>query len=383
MIPYSKQNIHKDDIDAVRQVLESAFLTQGPKVQEFEAALARYCKVKHCVAVCNATAALHLACKALGVQHGDLVITTPLSFVASANCALYCGAKVDFVDIDSRTWTIDPVKLRLQLQSIYDDGGRVKALVVVHFAGLSCDMQAIYEIAHSYGIYVIEDASHALGATYMGEPVGGCRYSDMAIFSFHPVKMITTGEGGAIVTNNAELDEKLRLLACHGLVRDREQFQDFDEVGWFGPWAYQQVALGYNYRITDIQCALGITQLQKLDSWVAERNRLAGVYRQNLAQSPVQVQEVPSFAESSYHLFVIRLPGHLNRHEVYNKLRANGYGVNIHYIPIHTQPFFQALGFSLGDFPVVEDYYRHALSLPLFPGLDDQIVFDICQVLTG
>lgn len=381
MIPYSRQQVSAQDVESVCQALRSEFLTQGPRVTQFQDALATYCGVKHCLAVSNATAALHLACLAVDVGPGDLVLTSPITFVASANCALYCGADIDFVDIDSGTFCLDPQKLEDKLRDYRQRGTKVKAVIAVHFAGQSCDMKALRALANDYQFSLIEDASHALGARYHDITVGSCQYSDITVFSFHPVKMITTGEGGALLTNSDEVNSKVKRLASHGLVREPAQFMPFPEPDWFAEWAYQQQELGFNYRITDIQCALGLSQLTKLDEWVLARNQLAEHYRSLLEHHPIEWQEVRQNCISSFHLMVVLLPRSISRRTVFLRMRDAGFGVNIHYIPVHTQPYYLRLGFALGDFPVAEDYYRRCLSLPLFPDLQPQEVQEICANL--
>jgi UDP-4-amino-4,6-dideoxy-N-acetyl-beta-L-altrosamine transaminase len=372
MIPYGRQTICQEDIDAVVEVLQSDWLTQGPKVLAFEQALQDYCQVSHAVAVNNATAGLHLACLALGVGPGDIVLTVPITFVASANAVLFCGAQVDFVDILPHTWCMDPAALAVKLETLYAQGKRVKAIIPVHFGGLSCDMKLIHQIAQQYHCKIIEDASHAIGGKYHQMPVGSCTYADMTIFSFHPVKIITTGEGGAVLTNNLEYFQRLKRLANHGITRDPERFAPNFDVDWFGEWSYQQIDLGYNYRITDFQCALGLTQLQKLDDWVQIRNQIAFRYQSAFSDSDISWQTVPFEVYSSYHLFAITLPKNCNRRSVFCQMRAAGIGVNVHYIPVHTQPYYQKMGFILGQYPEAEKYYRQTLSLPMYPSLSEE-----------
>lgn len=385
MIPYARQWISSEDIDAVVEVLKSDWLTQGPAVQAFEKALCTQSGAAHCVAVNNATAALHLACLAAGVGPGDRVLTVPNTFVASANAALYCGAEVDFVDIDPRTLCMDPAALEQKLAQLAAAGKSVKAIVPVHFAGLSCDMASIAAVAKPYGCVIIEDASHAIGGRYQDRPVGSCNYSDMTVFSFHPVKIVTTGEGGALLTSNPQLFERVRRLANHGLVRNEQDFLIRDEPEWFGEWAYQQVDLGYNYRITDFQCALGLSQLNNLSDWVVRRNQLARRYQQAFADVdlPLKWQTIPENCLSAYHLFVVQLPDDCNRRRVFNLLRENGIGANVHYIPVHAQPFYRARGFHPGQFPVAENYYKRALSLPLYPKMTDEEQGQVIEKLIG
>lgn len=372
MIPYARQWISAADIDAVTEVLSSPWLTQGPTVQAFEKALCAASGATHCVAMNNATAVLHIACLAIGVGPGDLVLTVPNTFVASANAALYCGADVDFVDIDPKTFCMDAEALEAKLALLAAHGKIVKAIIPVHFAGLSCDMAAISRVAKSHGCAIIEDASHAIGGRYQNAPVGNCAHSDITVFSFHPVKIITTGEGGALLTNDSHLFQRARRLANHGLIRNADEFAVSDQPEWFGEWAYQQVDLGYNYRITDFQCALGLNQLNSLEAWINRRNQLARNYQQAFARLGVEWQWIPDHYLSAYHLFVVQLPHGINRRRVFNQLRQNNIGVNVHYIPVHTQPFYQARGFCFGQFPVAETYYQRTLSLPLYPRLADE-----------
>ncbi|SFZ77489.1 UDP-4-amino-4,6-dideoxy-N-acetyl-beta-L-altrosamine transaminase [Chitinimonas taiwanensis] len=386
MIPYGRQSIDQADIDAVVEVLQSDWLTQGPSIERFEAAMAARHEAQHAVAVCNATAALHIACLAVDLGPGDWLWTTPNTFVASANCARYCGANVDFVDIDPHTWNLCADALEAKLITAEQAGRLPKVVVPVAFSGQSCDMARIKLLAQRYGFIVIEDASHAVGASYLGRPVGCGDYADMTIFSFHPVKIITTGEGGMVLTNRAELAERLRSLRSHGITRNPAQMSEPSH----GPWYYQQTELGYNYRITDIQAALGLSQLHKLDAFVARRRELAARYDQLLADLPLQLPTRQAGAESAWHLYVVRLKldqiGKTHR-EVFEGLRTAGIGVNLHYIPVHTQPYYRALGFKDGDFPNAEAYYREAVSLPMFSGLSNQqlevIVLAARKVLGG
>ncbi|AEG02349.1 UDP-4-amino-4,6-dideoxy-N-acetyl-beta-L-altrosamine transaminase [Methylomonas methanica] len=368
MIPYGRQQISDADIQAVVEVLKSDYLTQGPAVPAFEKAVAAYCGAGHAVAVNSATSALHLACLALGVQAGDQVWTTPITFVASANCALYCGAAVDFVDIDPETFNISVQALQEKLHSAEQCGCLPKVVIAVHLCGLSCDMAAIHRLSKRYGFRIIEDASHAIGGKYQNQPIGNCRYSDISVFSFHPVKIITTGEGGLALTNDAELATHMALLRSHGITRDAEEMTHEPD----GPWYYQQIELGFNYRMTDLQAALGLSQLKRLDAFVARRHKLAGFYRQYLAGSPVVVQSQPEDCYSALHLFVIRLQlddCKKSHREVFCCLREAGIGANLHYIPVHLQPYYQQRGFKPGDFPQAERYYAEAMSLPLYPDL--------------
>jgi len=370
MIPYGRQSLDQADIDAVVQVLKSDWLTQGPTLEQFEAAVARYCEAGHGVAVCNATAALHIACLAADLGPGDWLWTTPNTFLASANCARYCGAQVDFVDIDPLTWNLDAQALARKLEQAEQTGRLPKVLIPVAFSGQSCDMRAIAALAERYGFVVIEDASHAVGARYAGRPVGCGDYAAMTVFSFHPVKIITTGEGGMVLTNRPELAERLRRLRSHGMTRDPAQMDEASH----GPWYYQQVELGFNYRMTDIQAALGLSQLARLDAFVERRRVLAARYQTLLADLPLQLPTAQAQAESAWHLYVVRLHteriGNSHR-QIFEALRGAGVGVNLHYIPVHLQPYYRALGFAPGDFPEAERYYGQALTLPLYPALSE------------
>ena len=373
-IPYGRQNISEADIEAVVQVLRSDFLTQGPVVPEFENAVARYCGAAHGVAVNSATSALHIACLALDVGPGDLVWTTPITFVASANCARYCGADVDFVDIDPRTYNLSVERLAEKLERAKATGRLPKVVIPVHLAGQSCDMQGIHALSKAYGFRIIEDASHAIGGSYKGEKIGNCRYSDITVFSFHPVKVMTTGEGGMAMTNDAELVKRMARLRSHGITRyPSEMTQPPD-----GSWYYQQIELGFNYRLTDLQAALGLSQLSRLDAFVAERHAIAARYADLLKNSPVVCPWQHADCYSGYHLYVVRLPGgaiKTTRREIFERMREHGIGVNIHYIPVYRQPYYEGLGFSRQDFPEAERYYAEAITIPLYPGLsrEDQL----------
>ena len=371
-LPYGRQTITEADIAAVVEVLRSPFLTQGPAVPAFEQAVAAKVGARHGVAVNSATSALHIACLALGLGPSDRLWSSPITFVASANCGRYCGAVVDFVDIEPATGLMSVAALQTKLELADREGTLPKVVVPVHLAGSSCDMAAIGGLAERYGFAVLEDASHAIGGRYQGEPVGNCRHSAITVFSFHPVKIITTGEGGLATTNDPLLAQRMVELRSHGIVREPER------VEWpaAGPWVYEQQQLGFNYRITDIQAALGLSQLQRLDEIVAERNLQLQLYRELLADLPVQLLEVPEGVLSSVHLAVIRLQraSAQEHRQVFERLRASGIGVQLHYSPVHLQPYYRQLGFKDGNFPEAEAYASSAISLPLYPGLqaDDQ-----------
>tara|TARA_B100001559_G_C16443190_1_gene595482 strand:+ start:206 stop:1363 length:1158 start_codon:yes stop_codon:yes gene_type:complete len=371
VIPYGRQSIIEEDIIAVSNVLRSDFLTQGPIVPKFEKKVSSYCKVKYAFASNSATSALHLSCLALGLRSGDWLWTSPVTFVASSNCGLYCGAKVSFVDIDPSTLLISITKLEEKLEKAKKENCLPKIVVPVHLCGQSCDMKSIYDLSIKYGFKIIEDASHAIGGKYNNTPIGSCRYSDICVFSFHPVKIITTGEGGMAVTNNKELAEKINLLRSHGITRETEQMTKVSD----GPWYYQQLSLGFNYRMTDIQGALGISQIMRLDSYVNRRNELASNYNNQLDTLPITLPAQHKDCYSSYHLYVIRLNLKrldINRKDVFLRLREKGIGVNVHYIPIHMQPYYQNLGFKKGDYPEAENYYEEAISLPIFPMMSEK-----------
>ncbi|MGE8502060.1 MAG: UDP-4-amino-4,6-dideoxy-N-acetyl-beta-L-altrosamine transaminase [Pseudomonas sp.] len=380
MIPYGRQDISQADIDAVLDVLKSDFLTQGPQVPRFEQSVARHVGASHALAVNSATSALHIACLALGLGPGDVLWTTPITFVASANCALYCGAGVDFVDIDPRTYNLCPTALACKLEQAERDGKLPKVLVAVHLSGQPCDMQAIGALAQRYGFKIIEDASHAIGGKYQGEFIGSCRYSDITVFSFHPVKIITTAEGGMALTNDAELASKMALLRSHGITRDANQMTHEAD----GPWYYQQIDLGFNYRMTELQAALGNSQMERLDQFVARRHQLASRYDTLLAELPVTTPWQHPDSYSGLHLYVIRLQldkiGKTHR-QVFEALREQGVGVNLHYIPVHTQPYYQRMGFRQGDFPEAERYYAEAISLPMFQALIEHEQGQVVKVL--
>lgn len=370
MIPYGRQEITQADINAVVSVLQSDFLTQGPMVPRFEELVAQHVGARHALAVNSATSALHIACLALGLGPGDWLWTTPITFVASANCGLYCGAQVDFVDIDPRTYNLCPQALEHKLAQAEREGKLPKVVVLVHLCGQPCDMQAIHMLAQRYGFKIIEDASHAIGGKYKSEFIGNGRYSDITVFSFHPVKIITTAEGGMALTNNDALANKMALLRSHGITRNPAEMTHDSE----GPWYYQQVDLGFNYRMTELQAALGVSQMERLNKYVARRHELAQRYDQLLSDFPVTTPWQHPDSYTGLHLYVIRLQlnkiGKTHR-QVFESLRENGIGVNLHYIPVHTQPYYQKLGFKLGDFPSAERYYAEAISLPMFQTMSE------------
>ena len=370
-IPYGRQNINQQDIDAVVAVLHSDWLTQGRAIDRFEQAVADYCGVKYAIAVSSATAALHIACLAIGLGEQDYLWTSPNTFVASANCGLYCGAKVDFVDIDPHTYNLSIEALEQKLANASKQGCLPKVLVPVHFAGQSSEMEKIAALSQQYGFHVLEDASHAIGGKYQGKAIGCCEFSDLAVFSFHPVKIITTGEGGMVLTNREDLYEKLIRLRSHGITRNPDLIQGESH----GAWYYQQLELGFNYRMTDIQAALGVSQMQRLGEFISKRRYLAQRYNHLLKDLPITLPYQHPDTESSWHLYVIHL--HLHKiskthRQVFEELRQAGIGVNLHYIPVHTQPYYQNLGFKWGDFPSSEWYYKSAISIPLYYGLSKE-----------
>lgn len=379
MIPYGRQSISAADIQAVVDILESDWLTQGPAVERFELSVAGYCGAAHAVAVNSATSALHIACLAVGLGPGDILWTSPNTFVASANCGLYCGASVDFVDIDPDSYNMSVERLQEKLERAAQVGKLPKVVVPVHFAGQSCDMERIARLAARYGFRVIEDASHAIGGRYQEEPVGNCLYCDMTVFSFHPVKIITTGEGGMVLTNSAQLHEKLMRLRSHGITRDPHLLGDSP-----GPWYYEQIELGFNYRMTDIQAALGVSQMTRINEFVGRRHYLAQRYDELLRDLPLTRQRQHSDAYSAFHLYVVRLQTELiskSRREVFEAFRERGILVNVHYIPVHLQPHYKRMGFRPGDFPAAEGYYSQALTLPLYYSLQDHEQEDVITAM--
>lgn len=384
MIPYGRQDITQADIDAVVSVLQSDFLTQGPMVPRFEALIADYCGAEHALAVNSATSALHIACLALGLGAGDLLWTTPVTFVASANCGLYCGAQVDFVDIDPGTYNLDVNALEQKLRAAELRDKLPKVLVAVHLCGQPCDMERIHDLSQRYGFRVIEDASHAIGGKYQGQPIGNCEYSDITVFSFHPVKIITTAEGGMVTTNDPQLAQKMGLLRSHGITRDPAHMTHEAD----GPWYYQQIDLGFNYRMTELQAALGVSQMERLDDYVARRHELAARYGELLAHLPITLPWQHADGYSGLHLFVIRLRLDkltVTHRQVFESLRAQGIGVNLHYIPVHTQPYFAQMGFAPDAFPESQKYYREAISIPMFQTMtfaqQDEVVAALAKAL--
>jgi UDP-4-amino-4,6-dideoxy-N-acetyl-beta-L-altrosamine transaminase len=379
MIPYSRQDITQADIDSVVVALQSDFLTQGPLVPKFEVRVADYVGAKHAVAVSSATSALHIACMALGLRPGDWLWTSPITFVASANCALYCGAKVDFVDIDPQTYNLCPKALERKLEVAQQQGKLPKVLVPVHMCGQSCDMTTINALSKKYGFKIIEDASHAIGGRYQGEFIGNGRYSDVTVFSFHPVKIITTGEGGMALTNNGELANHMRRLRTHGITTEKELMyaRSEDEI-----WNYQQIELGFNYRMTDFQAALGLSQMSRINESMALRNNIVKRYDIELANLPIILPWQLPETNSSYHLYPIRIKineAKKSQRQVYQYLRTKQIAVNLHYIPVHRHPYYESFGFKEGDFPEAEQFHREVISIPIFPSLsiaDQSLVID-------
>jgi UDP-4-amino-4,6-dideoxy-N-acetyl-beta-L-altrosamine transaminase len=369
LVPYGRQDIQDGDIAAVLDVLKSDFLTQGPAVPLFEKTVRKVCDAAHAVAVNSATSALHIALMALGVGPGDIVWTSPNTFVASSNAALYCGASIDFVDIDLETYNMSIISLREKLEQAAVLGVLPKVVVPVHLTGQPCDMRAIHELSQQYGFRIVEDASHAIGGRYRGGAIGNCEYSDITVFSFHPVKIVTTAEGGMALTKNSALAEQMTLFRSHGITRDPLLMTRAPE----GPWYYEQIALGYNYRMTDLQAALGASQMQRLQEYVDRRHEIAARYTQELEALPLVLPKQAEFAYSAYHLYVIRLDldaiKPLTHVEVFQSLRERDILVNLHYIPVHTQPYYKKMGFEWGDFPNSEAYYKSAISIPMFPTL--------------
>ncbi len=367
MIPYGQQSISESDIDAVADILRSEFLTQGPAVRAFELAIANYCGVQEAVAVNSATSALHLACLALEAGPGDVIWTTPITFVASANCARYCGADIDFVDIDPRTFNISVERLAEKLALAKVKECLPKVVIPVHLAGQSCDMEAVHALSKQYGFRIIEDASHAIGGSYQNGKIGGCQFSDITVFSFHPVKIITTGEGGIAVTNDPKLAARMSRLRSHGVTRDPEEMTHAPD----GLWYYQQLELGFNYRMTDLQAALGLSQMKRLDNFVAQRHALARRYDQLLENTGIVTPWQRPDCYSGMHLYIVRVPRQAHSC-IFEQMRAGGVGVNLHYIPVYRQPYYERMGFRREDYPEAERYYAEAISLPLYPGLTEK-----------
>ena len=381
MIPYGRQDISEDDIQSVVDVLRSDYLTQGPVVPAFEKSVASCCEATYAIAVNSATSALHIACLSFGVGPGDWVWTSPITFVASANCALYCGAGVDFVDIDPRTYNMSPQALEQKLAEAERSGRLPKVVIPVHLCGQACDMQAIHDLSRRYGFKVIEDASHAIGGKYKNEPIGSCRYSDITVFSFHPVKIITTAEGGMALTNDSQLADRMALLRSHGITRDPAQMTHKSD----GPWYYQQIDLGFNYRMTELQAALGLSQMQRLDEFIARRHAIAKRYNELLAELPVVTPWQHPDSYSGLHLYVIRLQLDQikkSHRQIFEALREQGIGVNLHYIPVPAQPYYQRMGFQAGDFPDAERYYAEAISLPMYPTMSEDQQDQVIVALT-
>jgi UDP-4-amino-4,6-dideoxy-N-acetyl-beta-L-altrosamine transaminase len=377
-VPYARQSINEDDIAAVTNVLRSDFLTQGPAVPAFEHAIKTYCNAAYGVAMNSATSALHVACLALGVGPGDIVWTSPISFVASANCALYCGARVDFVDIDPETFNISIAALSAKLDAAKLANALPKVVIPVHLAGQSCDMVSINALAKKYGFKVIEDASHAIGGTFQGAPVGSCQYSDITVLSFHPVKIITSGEGGMALTNNAALADSMNRTRSHGITRDALNFANPSE----GPWYYEQQSLGFNYRLTDIAAALGLSQFKRIDSFVARRNEIAHTYDELFAGSTIATPIIPVDVVSAFHLYIIRLPfENTQKQRFFEIAHKNNVGLNVHYIPIYRQPYFAKMGFSPNDFQSAEKYYSDSVSIPMYADLTYEQQQHVASVL--
>jgi UDP-4-amino-4,6-dideoxy-N-acetyl-beta-L-altrosamine transaminase len=369
VIPYGRQTISEADIDAVVQVMRTDFLTQGPQVPAFEASVARHVRAPHAIAVNSATSALHMACLALELGPGDWLWTSPNSFVASANCGVYCGAQVDFVDIDPQTYNMSPAALAIKLARAKREGKLPKVVIPVHFAGQSCDMEAIGALAREYGFKVVEDASHAIGSQWQGAHVGACQHSDVTVFSFHPVKIITTAEGGLLTTQDPALAQRLADLRSHGITREASRLERADQGGWY----YEQQSLGYNYRMTELQAALGVSQMTELDRFIARRHELVARYEDGFKGLPIVRPWQHHDSHSAFHLYVIQVSegGRMDRRQLFEALRGAGIMVNVHYIPIHLQPFYQRMGFGAGDLPEAEAYYTRAISLPLYASLSE------------
>ena len=380
MIPYSKQNISENDVKEVVRILNSDFLTQGPQTPLFEKAVSKYCNVNYATVVNSATSALHIACKALGLKKGDVLWTSPNSYVSSANCALFCNAEVDFVDINPLTYNLCPDSLEKKLSKAKKSNRIPKIVIPVHFAGQSCDMKKIRELADHYNFKIIEDASHAIGGKYLNKKIGACDFSDITVFSFHAIKIITTGEGGLATTNNLDLFTKMQLFRNHGVTRNIDLMTKRQE----GKWYYEQIDLGYNYRITEFQAALGMSQLRKINESIKKRHILKKRYDNLLKNLPIIVPFQSKDNYSSLHLYPIQIKRNLSnvsRLKLFNQLIEAGIGVNVHYIPIHTQPHYKKMGFKDGDFPISEAYYKNAISLPIFPNMSLQDQDKVVDVL--
>jgi UDP-4-amino-4,6-dideoxy-N-acetyl-beta-L-altrosamine transaminase len=380
LIPYGKQDINQSDIDAVISVLKSDFLTQGPKVPLFERTISSYCGSEYAVAVNSATSALHIACLSLGLSEGDILWTSPNSFVASANSGLYCKAKVDFVDIDVKTYNMSAEELEKKLIQAKTKNKLPKVVIPVHFAGQSCNMKKIHSLGKEYGFRIIEDASHAIGGKYLDKPIGNCEYSDITVFSFHPVKIITTAEGGLATTNDVVLAEKMHLLRSHGISRNQNLFKKISE----GAWYYQQVDLGFNYRMTELQAALGVSQMKRLDEFVSIRHQRQRYYNESLKNLPITIPFQNPDCYSALHLYPIQVgEAGKSRKQIFHELRENGIGVNVHYIPIYSQPYYQEMGFNKDDFPNSENYYKNTISIPIFHGLTIKMQDEIYKILSS
>jgi UDP-4-amino-4,6-dideoxy-N-acetyl-beta-L-altrosamine transaminase len=363
MINYGRQDITQEDIDAVSKVLQSDFLTQGPQIPDFENKVSKYCRAKYAVAVNSATSALHLACLSLDLSEGDWMWTSPITFLASGNCGLYCGAKVDFVDIDPLTYNLCPIALEKKLIKAKKLERLPKIIVAVHLSGQSCDMKPIHKLSKKYGFKIIEDASHAIGGRYLDEPIGNCKYCDITVFSFHPVKIITTGEGGMALTNNNRLAKRMSLLRSHGMTRDQGQMVNQEE----GDWYYEQLELGFNYRMTDVQAALGISQFKKIDRKISRRHEIAERYNKLLSGLPLKLPHQSIDGYSAYHLYIIRLKNKHIHKQFFNALKNKGIGVNLHYIPLYRQPYYKFSSSDYNNFPESESYYSEAITIPLYP----------------
>ena len=377
MIPYGKQHINEDDIAEVLEVLKSDFITQGPVVPLFEKKLASYSNSEYCYVLNSATSALHTACLAIGLGPGDILWTSPISFVASSNAALYCGASVDFVDIDKETYNMSISALKTKLEYARANKSLPKVIMPVHLSGQSCDMQQIYDLSLEYGFKIIEDASHAIGGRYKNKPIGSCEFSDMTVFSFHPVKIITTGEGGAVLTNNKKYSEKIQMIRSHGITRDTSLMNQESH----GFWYYQQIELGYNYRMTDIQAALGLSQIKRLDEFIEKRHQIADIYYRELDSENLVLPYCLKESFSSFHLYIIKLKIPGRRKELIECMKKKGISANIHYIPIHMQPYYQALGFKKGYLPNAEKYYEDAISIPIYPTLKNDQQYEVINTI--